>query len=168
MRALHSRADPAPLIDDPWGDRLVPPEAIDALRERAGAVAGTSDARVDAHLRASAAYTSVITRARFAEDALHAAVARGATQYVIVGAGFDSDALRAIAACAAPGSELVFSYQRATKRALAWCGPISADSAAFGPMRRSTSHAADASASSAAPATSAQRWRCAATRVCPT
>ncbi|MDP3927176.1 MAG: class I SAM-dependent methyltransferase, partial [Hydrogenophaga sp.] len=36
----------------------------------------------------------VITRARYAEDALKSAVERGATQYVIIGAGFDSFAYR--------------------------------------------------------------------------
>lgn len=53
-----------------------------------------STASVDAWLRASPAYASVITRTRFAEDALHAAVARGCAQYVLVGAGFDSYAVR--------------------------------------------------------------------------
>lgn len=55
--------------------------------------AGT-DTCVDAWLRGSAAYASVITRSRYAEDALHSAVARGFTQYVLVGAGFDSYVLR--------------------------------------------------------------------------
>ena len=103
MRALHTRADPWPIIDDPWGDRLVPPIAVDAFRRRAVAslpadsrsrAADPSASALDEHLRASAAYATVITRTRFAEDALHAAVARGATQYVLIGAGFDSYALR--------------------------------------------------------------------------
>ena len=45
-------------------------------------------------LRANAAYADVIIRARYAEDALEAAVERGVTQYVIIGAGFDSFAYR--------------------------------------------------------------------------
>ncbi|MGY4830350.1 class I SAM-dependent methyltransferase [Sphaerotilaceae bacterium SBD11-9] len=80
MRALHSRTAPAPLIDDVWGDRLVPDPVRQALPEAA--------------LRANAAYADVILRTRYAEDALAAAVSRGVDQYVIVGAGFDSFAHR--------------------------------------------------------------------------
>lgn len=99
MRALHSRSDPAPLLDDPWGDRLVPEAARAALRERAlerlGPAlqdkAGTSPDKVlDAALRANPAYADVILRSRYTEDALKAAVAQGVTQYVLIGAGFDS------------------------------------------------------------------------------
>jgi methyltransferase (TIGR00027 family) len=80
MRAAHTRLDPHPLIHDPWGDRLVP----ESVRDR----------YLDESLRRSPAYANVITRTRFAEDALQAAVARGIGQYVLIGAGFDSFALR--------------------------------------------------------------------------
>lgn len=39
-------------------------------------------------------YGQVVARSRFSEDALHAALARGVTQYVIIGAGLDTFALR--------------------------------------------------------------------------
>lgn len=39
-------------------------------------------------------YGQVVARSRFSEDALHAAIARGVRQYVIVGAGLDTFALR--------------------------------------------------------------------------
>jgi methyltransferase (TIGR00027 family) len=103
MRALHSRADPAPLLDDPWGDRLVPPAAHVAFCERAmarhdaarraeGAAFpdASPDAVLNAAIRANAAYADVVLRSRYTEDALQAAVARGVGQYVVVGAGFDS------------------------------------------------------------------------------
>jgi methyltransferase (TIGR00027 family) len=101
MRALHSRSDPAPLLDDPWGDRLVPEPVRAAFRERAlgrldAATASSSssslqpEAALDAGLRANAAYPDVILRSRYTEDALKDAVNRGIRQYVIVGAGFDS------------------------------------------------------------------------------
>jgi methyltransferase (TIGR00027 family) len=80
MRAVHSRVDPNPLIDDPWGDRLVPAPVREMIR--------------DAALRRSPAYANVITRTRYAEDALKTAVAGGVRQYVLVGAGFDSFILR--------------------------------------------------------------------------
>jgi methyltransferase (TIGR00027 family) len=41
-------------------------------------------------LRSNAAYADVILRSRYTEDALKGAVARGISQYVIIGAGFDS------------------------------------------------------------------------------
>jgi methyltransferase (TIGR00027 family) len=80
MRSLHSRLNPHPLIDDRWGERLVP-EAARAQFDQ------------DSLLH-SPAFPNVITRTRFAEDALQAAVARGVRQYVLIGAGFDSYCLR--------------------------------------------------------------------------
>jgi methyltransferase (TIGR00027 family) len=80
MRAVHTRLDPNPLIDDPWGDTLVP----ESVRAKIA----------DASLRASPAYENVITRTRYTEDALRAAVVCGVSQYVLVGAGFDSFILR--------------------------------------------------------------------------
>jgi methyltransferase (TIGR00027 family) len=103
MRAAHTRLDPNPLIDDPWGDRLVPDSARDLFRESALARMGL-DARekalaspesiVDESLLRSRAYANVVTRTRYAEDALQRAVAKGIAQYVLIGAGFDSFALR--------------------------------------------------------------------------
>lgn len=103
MRARHSRLDPAPLIHDPWGDRLVPDSFRAALQQRAlqrwGEASGAAakarpEAALDELLRASAAYADVILRARYTEDALQAAAARGIRQVVLVGAGFDSFACR--------------------------------------------------------------------------
>lgn len=103
MRAVHSRLDPLPLFDDEWGDRLVPDSVRAALRQRTvsnmepdarAKALMSSDAEFDYGLRANAAYPDVIVRARYTEDALRAAVARGVTQYVIIGAGFDSFSCR--------------------------------------------------------------------------
>jgi methyltransferase (TIGR00027 family) len=103
MRAAHTRLDPHPLIDDAWGDRLVPEHARDMLRQAAlarlspqarEAALASPGAIVDESLRRSPAYANVITRTRFAEDALQAAVQKGIRHYVLIGAGFDSFALR--------------------------------------------------------------------------
>lgn len=101
IRALHSRCDPAPLLSDTWGDRLVPESAKSAFRqlavERTNATKSDfppNDESLDSALRSNAAYADVIIRTRYAEDALRAAVTRGIDQYVIVGAGFDSFAYR--------------------------------------------------------------------------
>jgi methyltransferase (TIGR00027 family) len=80
MRAAHTRLDPQPLIEDPWGDLLIPESAREMVS--------------DESLLGSRAYPTVITRTRYAEDALQAAVAAGIRQYVLIGAGFDSFALR--------------------------------------------------------------------------
>src|SRR5579872_4609660 len=80
MRAAHTRLDPNPLIHDPWGDRLVPESVRDAFRDEA--------------MLQSRSYPNVITRMRYAEDALKTAVENGVRQYVLIGAGFDSFALR--------------------------------------------------------------------------
>jgi methyltransferase (TIGR00027 family) len=81
MRALHTRTDPHPVIEDSWGDRLVPADVCEALPD-------------DLLIR-NPGFPGVITRTRFTEDALHAAILNGITQYVLIGAGFDSFALRA-------------------------------------------------------------------------
>src|SRR5271156_5296700 len=103
MRAAHTRLDPDPLIDDAWGDRLVPESVREMIRNAAlGRMDPTArlramaapDGIVDASVRRSPAYANVITRARYAEDALQAAVGGGVRQYVLVGAGFDSFILR--------------------------------------------------------------------------
>jgi methyltransferase (TIGR00027 family) len=80
MRALHTRTDPHPVIQDPWGERLVPPDIRETLP--------------DELLARSPAFANVITRSRYAEDALESAIALGVRQYVLIGAGFDSFALR--------------------------------------------------------------------------
>jgi methyltransferase (TIGR00027 family) len=81
MRAIHTRLDHPKHIDDPWGDRLV----LDSERAALGA---------ETRLRSSPAYGMVILRSRYTEEALAAAVTRGVRQYVILGAGMDSFALR--------------------------------------------------------------------------
>jgi len=81
MRAIHTRLDHPKHIDDPWGDRLV----LDAERAAIGP---------ETRFRSSAAYGVVILRTRYTEETLAAAVARGVRQYVILGAGMDSFALR--------------------------------------------------------------------------
>jgi methyltransferase (TIGR00027 family) len=80
MRSLHSRLNPHPLIEDGWGERLVPEPARRQFTEES--------------LLASPAFANVITRTRYAEDALRAAVERGMKQYVLIGAGLDSFCLR--------------------------------------------------------------------------
>ncbi len=103
VRAVHTRIDPDPVIVDDWGDRLVPDWAREEFREMA--LARMTPAERERAIAAPEAvlaeyfprqdmYGNVVMRARWAEDALADAVAGGLRQYVILGAGFDSFALR--------------------------------------------------------------------------
>jgi methyltransferase (TIGR00027 family) len=133
IRAAHSRLDPHPLIDDRWGDRLVPESVRAAYRElaaakfgegaRTGAMGG-ADAVIDEYLASSRGYSNVIMRTRYTEDALRDAIAHGIRQYVIIGAGFDSFALRSPAfAKGVPVFEIDQSSTQALKRQrIAECG----------------------------------------------
>jgi methyltransferase (TIGR00027 family) len=142
MRALHARTDAHRIVDDPWGDRLVPDTAREAVwrgvvaaatADQGGLKGASIEAIVKDWLRRSTVYANVLLRSRYAEDALHAAVTRGCTQYVLVGAGFDSYALRTPAHA---GCVRVFEVdQRATqslkRRRLAECGLCVPDSVRF-------------------------------------
>jgi methyltransferase (TIGR00027 family) len=80
MRAAHTRLSSAPLIEDPWGEKLL----SDAERKEL-----PLEPLLDHPV-----FATVIVRSRYTEDALRAAVAGGVRQYVVVGAGMDSLALR--------------------------------------------------------------------------
>lgn len=103
MRACHTRHDPVRLIDDAWGERLVPDTARAAVLKRAlaemkgrtrSSAVRSAEAIVDDYLRSLPGYSNVILRSRYTEDALKDAASRGVRQYVVLGAGFDSFFLR--------------------------------------------------------------------------
>jgi methyltransferase (TIGR00027 family) len=97
QRGAHSRSSAEPILADPWGERLVPEATRAAIAKHASMVLGVTAAtpdQVDAWLRQHPAFGNVIMRSRYTEDRLHKAIARGVSQYVIVGAGFDTSWLR--------------------------------------------------------------------------
>lgn len=97
MRARHTRLDANPLIDDPWGDVLVPPQVREAIGARLTVdpqVPADMDKLIDDWMGAHTAYPNVIIRSRYTEDCLRAAIDHGTSQYVLLGAGFDSFSLR--------------------------------------------------------------------------
>jgi methyltransferase (TIGR00027 family) len=98
MRSLHSRADPHPIFIDEWGDKLVSDSVRDRIAERAVQETGVTHASkaqaVDAWLHSNPTYARVIARSQYTEDLLAAAIAAGTRQYVLIGAGLDSYALR--------------------------------------------------------------------------
>jgi methyltransferase (TIGR00027 family) len=86
MRAVHQLFDGEPrILDDPIVVRLIGEAALQQIRDPANRYRSTEIEALRAH---------VVLRSRFAEDRLAAAVLRGVTQYVILGAGFDTFALR--------------------------------------------------------------------------
>ncbi|HVO84678.1 MAG TPA: class I SAM-dependent methyltransferase [Syntrophobacteria bacterium] len=86
LRAAHQLLDAQPLIlDDPVVVSLLGPAALQRIND-------TTDQYRTAEMLALRAH--VVLRSRFAEDRLAAAVLRGIKQYIILGAGFDTFALR--------------------------------------------------------------------------
>jgi methyltransferase (TIGR00027 family) len=86
MRAAHQLLESKPLIfDDPVALPLLGPEALTNIQDT---VQHYQTPEVLA-LR-----TRIILRSRFTEDRLAAAFSRGIRQYIILGAGFDTFALR--------------------------------------------------------------------------
>jgi len=81
-RAVHQRLERGAIFADPLAVRILGPDAEAALRD-----AGRDPSRRRLRL-------FIVVRTRFAEDALHAAVARGACQLVVLGAGLDTYAYR--------------------------------------------------------------------------
>ena len=103
MRAAHARRDPSPLLDDPWGDRLVAEYERESISQRVlarmnpdarAAALHAPDSFLDDFLLANVAYPGVVLRSRYTEDALREAINKGIRQYVLIGAGFDSFTLR--------------------------------------------------------------------------
>jgi len=86
MRGVHQLLDAKPLIlDDPAAPTLLGEDACRQIK----------DSRDHYQtLEARALRTHVVLRSRFTEDRLAEAVGRGITQYVILGAGFDTFAYR--------------------------------------------------------------------------
>jgi len=86
MRAAHQLLDPAPrILEDPAAVAVLGPEAEQRIRESAERWQSPEGRALRAHM---------VLRSRFAEDRLAAAVGRGVVQYVVLGAGFDTFAVR--------------------------------------------------------------------------
>ena len=104
IRGFHSANENPKVFDDWMAARLLTAEEYAffeemyyrrALKSAAGAPAspGRRESVVRQAMRAGAA-GGILSRARFAEDSLEKAVAEGVQQYVLLGAGLDTFALR--------------------------------------------------------------------------
>jgi methyltransferase (TIGR00027 family) len=86
LRAAHQLLDATPkILDDPIAVRLLGEDASRKIREFAERYRNSETEALRSH---------VVLRSRFAEDRLADAVQRGVSQYVILGAGFDTFAFR--------------------------------------------------------------------------
>src|SRR5919199_5805341 len=86
MRAAHQLLDAPPrILEDPLAVRLLGPTAVQRIN-------ATMERYQTPERRALSAH--VVLRSRFAEDQLAVAVHRGVTQYILLGAGFETFALR--------------------------------------------------------------------------
>lgn len=86
MRAAHQLLDAPPrILEDPLAVTLLGPAALARINDALDSYQTSAWRALRAH---------VVLRSRFAEDRLAAAVCRGATQFIILGAGFDTFALR--------------------------------------------------------------------------
>jgi len=86
LRAAHQILDAKPLIfDDPVILILLGADAEKRIQDAVGRYMATEAKALRSH---------VVLRSRYAEDRLELSVERGVSQYIIVGAGFDTFALR--------------------------------------------------------------------------
>jgi methyltransferase (TIGR00027 family) len=86
LRAAHQLFETQPrILDDPVTLSLLGPAALQRIKDTADHYQTPARPALRAH---------VVLRSRFAEDRLAAAVLRGITQYVILGAGFGTFVLR--------------------------------------------------------------------------
>ena len=86
LRAAHQLVDAEPrVLDDPVVLKLLGIETLDTIREDRARYQTPGSLALRSH---------IVLRSRYAEDRLAQSVARGVTQYVILGAGLDTFAYR--------------------------------------------------------------------------
>lgn len=105
IRSIHTRCDSPTIAEDPYGERLVSAEDQALILERVlftltpeqqAEVRAMADRRcaLDQALHDTPAYAGVVVRVRYTDDRIAAAIEKGVRQYVALGAGFDTFALR--------------------------------------------------------------------------
>jgi methyltransferase (TIGR00027 family) len=127
LRAVHQIRETPRVLDDPLAVRIVGRDVEKKIRENPKRYENL----LDRPLRAA-----LVSRARFAEESLAAAIARGVDQMVILGAGLDTFAYRSLlAAKLARIYEVDFpATQEWKKRRLADAGIAVPPNLAFAPI----------------------------------
>jgi methyltransferase (TIGR00027 family) len=125
MRAAHQLLDASPrILEDPMAVKLLGSNPVKRITNSVDSYQTPERRALRSH---------VVLRSRFAEDRLADAVRRGVTRYIILGAGFDTFALRQPAwARSLRILEIDHEGTQATKRAqLAAAGLVMPENAAF-------------------------------------
>ena len=94
-RAIHAKYADAPILDDFWAIELLTREN----RERIETSTSPNDLEVTPGFDASPVFALGVASLRYAEDEVERSVADGINQYLILGAGFDTFALRRADLC---------------------------------------------------------------------
>jgi methyltransferase (TIGR00027 family) len=89
-RAAHALHAHSPILDDTWAIRLLAPETRSLVRDPGFGVGGMRWG----HFDTTPLFAINVGALRFAEDQVERGVRDGIDQYVILGAGFDTFALR--------------------------------------------------------------------------
>jgi len=89
-RALHTKHADDPILDDFWAVELLSP----GNRQRVEASAHEKEVEVTPGFDASPVFALGVASLRYAEDEVERSVRSGIDQYLILGAGFDTFALR--------------------------------------------------------------------------
>lgn len=103
-RAYHATHDSPRIFDDPLAEQLIAPEELQVFERNLAEALGFFDpeaaaARPDPQTALARVMQTMVgpitlSRARYAEDLLEAAIQQGVQQYVILGAGLDTFAFR--------------------------------------------------------------------------
>lgn len=102
-RTYHAKNDSPKIFDDVWAERLLSPDEYAFMEKSVTSLlnlfepetAGTVDEATARRLVMQKYNSStVLSRARFIEDSLEKAISAGIEQYVILGAGLDTFAIR--------------------------------------------------------------------------
>ena len=151
-RAQHHLHDDPKLLDDPYAHRLLTDAEMAAFADRRmrdglerGVPPGDPESVLARTLHALTPAATVLARARYTEDRLAAAVERGVDQYVLVGAGLDTFALRRSDLHGIRVFELDHPESQAAKRErLAAAGLAEPSNLHFGPVNFERESVADA------------------------
>ncbi|MBN8994691.1 MAG: class I SAM-dependent methyltransferase [Rhizobiales bacterium] len=107
LRAVHQIRETPKVLDDPLAVKIIGPDAEKKIRDNPKRY----ETMLDRPLRAA-----LVSRARFAEEALAAAIGRGIGQMVVLGAGLDTFAYRSPLAPKVRVFEVDFPATQAWKR----------------------------------------------------
>jgi methyltransferase (TIGR00027 family) len=107
IRSVHTRCDQPKLLDDPYGERFVTEQERSLILQRLlltltparraeieRVLPDDAGRAFDMAIHSTPGYVGVLVRVCYSEEHLSAAIERGVSQYVLIGAGLDTFAFR--------------------------------------------------------------------------